>query len=96
MIKRKLPKDWIAVNSKSHPDRIYYFNVKTNQSSWMQPTLNEADKVFYFPGFIFLLLNVFSFFFVLFILIFNKIFLSCRHLDEIIVKFTKKRNIAVQ
>ncbi|XP_024870013.1 uncharacterized protein LOC112453459 [Temnothorax curvispinosus] len=44
MLKRKLPKDWITVNSKSHPDRVYYFNVKTNKSSWIQPTLDEASK----------------------------------------------------
>jgi len=49
MLKGKLPKDWIIVNSKSHPDRIYYFNVKTNQSSWIQPLLDEVNKVFYFP-----------------------------------------------
>ncbi|XP_018338067.1 PREDICTED: transcriptional protein SWT1 isoform X2 [Trachymyrmex septentrionalis] len=41
MLKHKLPKDWIIVNSKSHPDRIYYFNVKTNQSSWIQPPLDD-------------------------------------------------------
>jgi len=46
MIKRKLPKDWIVVNSKSHPDRIYYFNVRTNQTTWVQPTTDEIDKVF--------------------------------------------------
>ncbi|XP_012541968.1 transcriptional protein SWT1 [Monomorium pharaonis] len=46
MLKHKLPKDWIIVSSKSHPDRVYYFNVKTNQSSWSVPTLNEADKNF--------------------------------------------------
>ncbi|KAG5315400.1 SWT1 protein, partial [Pseudoatta argentina] len=40
MLKHKLPKDWIIVNSKSHPDRIYYFNVKTNQSSWIPPLNN--------------------------------------------------------
>ncbi|EZA48629.1 hypothetical protein DMN91_012249 [Ooceraea biroi] len=39
MVKNKLPKDWIAVNSKSHPDRMYYFNVKTNQTTWIEPTL---------------------------------------------------------
>jgi len=44
MMKHKLPKDWIAVNSKSYPDRVYYFNVKTNQSSWTQPTLDDVDK----------------------------------------------------
>ncbi|KYN17127.1 Uncharacterized protein C1orf26 like protein [Trachymyrmex cornetzi] len=41
MLKHKLPKDWIIVNSKSHPDRVYYFNVKTNQSSWIQPPLDN-------------------------------------------------------
>ncbi|KYQ55450.1 Uncharacterized protein C1orf26 [Trachymyrmex zeteki] len=40
MLKHKLPKDWIIVNSKSHPDRVYYFNVKTNKSSWVQPPLD--------------------------------------------------------
>ncbi|XP_011863191.1 PREDICTED: transcriptional protein SWT1-like [Vollenhovia emeryi] len=44
MFKRKLPKDWIAVTSKSHPDRVYYFNVRTNKSSWIQPTMDKADK----------------------------------------------------
>ncbi|XP_012232697.1 transcriptional protein SWT1 [Linepithema humile] len=44
MIKHKLPQDWIIVSSKSHPDRIYYFNVKTNKSTWVQPSTIEIDK----------------------------------------------------
>ncbi|KYN04040.1 Uncharacterized protein C1orf26 [Cyphomyrmex costatus] len=44
MLKHKLPKDWITVNSKSHPDRVYYFNVKTKQSSWVQPPLDEIKS----------------------------------------------------
>ncbi|XP_032663477.1 transcriptional protein SWT1 isoform X2 [Odontomachus brunneus] len=43
MKKCKLPENWIIVNSKSHPDRVYYFNVKTNQSSWREPTLEQAN-----------------------------------------------------
>lgn len=46
MIKHKLPKDWIAVSSKSHPDRVYYFNIKTNRSTWVQPLTDEIDEVF--------------------------------------------------
>lgn len=46
MIKRKLPSNWITVNSKTHPDRIYYFNIKTNQSTWMEPVNeDETNKV---------------------------------------------------
>ncbi|XP_053970494.1 transcriptional protein SWT1 isoform X1 [Hylaeus volcanicus] len=45
MIKHKLPKNWIVLNSKTHPDRVYYFNVKTNQSSWEQPTTDQSEKV---------------------------------------------------
>ncbi|XP_014484962.1 PREDICTED: transcriptional protein SWT1 isoform X2 [Dinoponera quadriceps] len=43
MKKCKLPKNWIVVNSKSHPDRIYYFNVKTKQSMWKEPMLEQAS-----------------------------------------------------
>lgn len=44
MKKSKLPQNWVVVNSKSHPDRVYYFNVKTNESSWNEPTAPEANK----------------------------------------------------
>lgn len=45
MKKQKLPTDWITVTSKSHPDRVYYFNVKTNKSTWTEPTLDKTNKV---------------------------------------------------
>ncbi|XP_012287331.1 transcriptional protein SWT1 [Orussus abietinus] len=38
-----LPKGWKVVTSKSHPDRVYYFNVKTNKSSWRLP--QEKDEM---------------------------------------------------
>ncbi|XP_015127152.1 uncharacterized protein LOC107048489 [Diachasma alloeum] len=33
----KLPKGWIVVSSKKRPDRVYYFNERTNQTSWEHP-----------------------------------------------------------
>ncbi|KAH0947192.1 hypothetical protein HN011_004039 [Eciton burchellii] len=39
----KLPKDWIVVNSERHPDRVYYFNVKTNETRWTRPTLDTSQ-----------------------------------------------------
>lgn len=45
MMKCNLPKNWVARSSKSHPDRIYYFNVKTNQSSWEMPTNDRTEQV---------------------------------------------------
>ncbi|XP_076765588.1 swt1 RNA endoribonuclease isoform X2 [Xylocopa sonorina] len=45
MMKCTLPENWIAVNSKTHPNRIYYFNVKTKQSSWNEPSANEMEQV---------------------------------------------------
>lgn len=47
MMKQRLPNNWITVSSKTHPDRVYYFNVRTKQSSWTEPALDEANKVFY-------------------------------------------------
>ncbi|KAL0101431.1 hypothetical protein PUN28_018930 [Cardiocondyla obscurior] len=44
MLKQQLPKDWIELNSKTHPDRVYYFNVKTKKSSWSVPTLDITNK----------------------------------------------------
>lgn len=47
MIKKNLPNNWITVNSKTHPDRVYYFNVKTNTSTWIEPVNeDETNKVF--------------------------------------------------
>ncbi|XP_020291164.1 transcriptional protein SWT1-like [Pseudomyrmex gracilis] len=48
MIKQHLPDNWIVVNSKSYPDKIYYFNVKTSQSSWNQPTLEKSNKMYHY------------------------------------------------
>nr|XP_012138149.1 PREDICTED: transcriptional protein SWT1 isoform X1 [Megachile rotundata] len=45
MMKQKLPKNWIVLNSKTHPDRVYYFNVKTNKSSWEKPMEDESKQV---------------------------------------------------
>ncbi|CAD1480610.1 unnamed protein product, partial [Heterotrigona itama] len=45
MRKRNLPKNWVVRSSKSHPDKIYYFNVKTNQSSWEMPTNDRTEQV---------------------------------------------------
>ncbi|XP_076286282.1 swt1 RNA endoribonuclease [Lasioglossum baleicum] len=45
MMKQNLPKNWIVLNSKTHPDRVYYFNVKTNQSSWEEPTEQQSEQV---------------------------------------------------
>ncbi|XP_011315063.1 transcriptional protein SWT1 [Fopius arisanus] len=41
-----LPKYWIAVPSKQRPDRVYYFNKKTNQTSWERPgdSRNEPSE----------------------------------------------------
>ncbi|XP_029173016.1 transcriptional protein SWT1 [Nylanderia fulva] len=44
MVKRKLPSNWITVHSRSHPDRIYYFNVKTNRSTWAVPVDEDEDN----------------------------------------------------
>lgn len=45
IVKPNLPNDWIVVNSESHPDRVYYFNVRTNKSSWEQPLPEETNMV---------------------------------------------------
>ncbi|OAD53426.1 hypothetical protein WN48_09981, partial [Eufriesea mexicana] len=44
MMKHKLPENWIVLNSKSHPHRVYYFNVKTNQSSWVEPIGDQTEQ----------------------------------------------------
>ncbi|XP_033340043.1 swt1 RNA endoribonuclease isoform X2 [Megalopta genalis] len=45
MMKQDLPKHWIVLNSKTHPERVYYFNVKTNQSSWEAPTTERSEQI---------------------------------------------------
>nr|XP_050861601.1 transcriptional protein SWT1-like isoform X5 [Vespula vulgaris] len=46
MKKHKLPKNWVVVSSKSHPDRVYYFNIRTSESSWKEPTMDGTKQVF--------------------------------------------------
>jgi WW domain len=33
----KLPKNWVKKQSKSRPDKFYYFNTTTGVSSWSLP-----------------------------------------------------------
>ncbi|KAI4485693.1 hypothetical protein M0802_012597 [Mischocyttarus mexicanus] len=40
---RNLPKHWVKVKSKTHIDRVYYFNTKTNESSWKEPTEDDTN-----------------------------------------------------
>ncbi|CAK9829010.1 Transcriptional protein SWT1 [Anthophora retusa] len=44
MMKHKLPKNWVVLNSKSYPDRVYYFNTKTKQTSWEEPTADGTEQ----------------------------------------------------
>ncbi|KAF7387208.1 hypothetical protein HZH68_012885 [Vespula germanica] len=46
MKKHNLPKNWIVVSSKSHPDRVYYFNIRTSESSWKKPTMDGTKQIF--------------------------------------------------
>lgn len=41
--KSKLPNDWIKCKSKKHPDKHYYFNKTTGESSWTDPTLSSSE-----------------------------------------------------
>ena len=41
MKKSNLPKNWIVCNSKSYPDKVYYFNTVTNTTSWKVPVQLE-------------------------------------------------------
>lgn len=41
---RELPENWIKKESRSHPGKSYYFNTKTNESSWKFPVLLEKSK----------------------------------------------------
>lgn len=45
MKKHTLPKNWVVVSSKSHPDRVYYFNIRTSESSWKEPTMDGTKQV---------------------------------------------------
>ncbi|XP_070175598.1 serine-rich adhesin for platelets-like [Littorina saxatilis] len=41
--KRQLPYGWIVRVSKSHPDRVFYFNTVTGASTWELPDLVETE-----------------------------------------------------
>lgn len=43
--KPTLPYGWIMKQSKSYPDRVYYFNVNTGMSSWEFPDLIQPYMV---------------------------------------------------
>jgi len=43
--KPKLPYGWVVKQSKSYPDRVYYFNVNTGSSSWEFPDLLQSYMV---------------------------------------------------
>jgi hypothetical protein len=36
-----LPHGWIVKQSSTYPDRVYYFNVNTGNSTWEAPTLKS-------------------------------------------------------
>jgi hypothetical protein len=52
--KAELPFGWIVKQSKTYPDRVYYFNVNSGASSWEFPDLLQHYVVFiyFFPVFI--------------------------------------------
>lgn len=39
-----LPKDWMKCKSKKHPDRFYYFNKATGETSWIPPNSNDKTS----------------------------------------------------
>lgn len=49
MSKFNLPDNWVAATSSKYANRVYYFNVVTNKSSWVHPNsnnnLNSTDEV---------------------------------------------------
>ncbi|KAK3088725.1 hypothetical protein FSP39_023048 [Pinctada imbricata] len=40
--KPNLPHGWIVKQSKTYPDRVYYFNVHTGSSTWEVPALLKS------------------------------------------------------
>ncbi|XP_015191410.1 PREDICTED: transcriptional protein SWT1-like isoform X2 [Polistes dominula] len=44
MKKHNLSKHWVVVKSKTHQDRVYYFNTRTKESSWNEPTQDTTNK----------------------------------------------------
>jgi WW domain len=41
----KLPKNWVKKQSKSRPDKSYYFNTATGVSSWTVPKDDNEKTV---------------------------------------------------
>lgn len=39
---KKLPPGWVARQSKTYPDRVYYFNTDSGLSSWEFPDIIEC------------------------------------------------------
>ncbi|XP_044014421.1 transcriptional protein SWT1 [Aphidius gifuensis] len=44
MDKAKLPENWIVKQSKNYPDHVYYFNVKTHKTTWVNPNKAADDE----------------------------------------------------
>ncbi|XP_076171131.1 swt1 RNA endoribonuclease [Ptiloglossa arizonensis] len=45
MMNQKLLKNWIVLNSKTHSNKVYYFNTKTKQSSWEEPSAIQPEQI---------------------------------------------------
>lgn len=45
MNKAKLPENWIVKQSKNYPDHVYYFNVKTHKTTWVNPNKAADNEV---------------------------------------------------
>ena len=43
--KPQLPFGWVVKQSKSYPDRVYYFNVNSGASTWEFPDLIKDYNV---------------------------------------------------
>lgn len=43
--KTNLPLHWIKTASKSRPNTFYYFNTKTNESTWKMPSPTKKTNV---------------------------------------------------
>jgi WW domain len=45
-----LPPEWKAYKSKNRPDKLYYFNEKTGETSWQRPNSAREDSQRQTPG----------------------------------------------
>ena len=46
--KPQLPFGWVVKQSKSYPDRVYYFNINSGASTWEFPDLIKSYNVSYY------------------------------------------------